>query len=93
MLGPPSVDVAQHGGRYEKHGQSLAVVNLADGSSGSVESMELKWVPASEWRKMSDEDQRAMIRAGITAVEDLPEDFRREVEGMLADHRDLSQSA
>lgn len=38
---------------------------------------------ASEWRQMSDGDQRAMIGVGITDVEDLPEDFRREVEEML----------
>ncbi len=55
--------------------------------------MESRRVPASEWRKMSDDEQQAMIRAGITKVEDLPEDFRREVEDMLADHQDLSQSA
>lgn len=41
-------------------------------------------VPASEWRQLSDEDQRAMIRAGMTRVQDLPDDFRREVEDMLA---------
>ena len=52
--------------------------------------MELQWVPASEWRQMSDAEQRAMIRAGITEVEDLPEDFRREVEEMLANHRLLA---
>ena len=42
---------------------------------------------------MSDEEQRAMIRAGITDVEDLPEEFRREVEDMLAQHRSLPRSA
>lgn len=36
---------------------------------------------------MSDEEQRAMIRSGITELEDLPEDFRREVEEMLAHYR------
>ena len=49
--------------------------------------MELQWVSAREWRQMSADEQRAMIRAGITEVEDLPEDFRREVEDMLAQHR------
>jgi hypothetical protein len=55
--------------------------------------MESQRVPASEWRTMSDEEQRAMIRAGVTDVEDLPEDFRREVEDMLAQHRSLPHSA
>ncbi|MDH3682329.1 MAG: hypothetical protein OEV40_20535 [Acidimicrobiia bacterium] len=55
--------------------------------------MESRRVPASEWRQMSDEEQRAMIRAGITEVEDLPEDFRREVEEMLAQPRSLPRSA
>jgi hypothetical protein len=55
--------------------------------------MESGRVPASEWRKLSDEEQRAMIRAGITRVEDLPEDFRREVEDMIADHRPLPRTA
>lgn len=50
-------------------------------------------MPASEWREMSDEEQRAMIRSGATDVEDLPEDFRREVEDMLAEHRSLRHSA
>jgi len=35
---------------------------------------------------MSDGGQRATIRAGITDLEDLPEDLRREVEEMLAKH-------
>jgi len=52
--------------------------------------MESRRVPASEWRQMSDAEQRAMIRAGITEVEDLPEEFRREVEEMLANHRSLA---
>lgn len=34
-----------------------------------------------------------MIRAGITDVEDLPEEFRCEVEDMLAQHRSLPRSA
>jgi hypothetical protein len=55
--------------------------------------MEFHWVSASEWRQMSDEEQRAMIRAGITEVEDLPEDFRREVEDMVAQHSSLRRSA
>ena len=62
-------------------------------ASGIVEAMELQWVSASEWRRMSDEEQRAMIRAGITEIEDLPEEFRREVEDMLAQHRSLPRSA
>ena len=40
---------------------------------------------------MSDAEQRAMIRAGVTEIEDLPENFRREVEEMLANHRSLTQ--
>jgi hypothetical protein len=55
--------------------------------------MELQWVPASEWRQMSDEEQRTMIRAGMTEVEDLPEDFRREVEDMVAQRGSLRRSA
>ncbi len=55
--------------------------------------MESRRVPASEWREMSDDEQRAMIRTGITEVEDLPEDFRREVEDMLAQHRALPRNA
>jgi hypothetical protein len=55
--------------------------------------MELQWVSASEWRQMSDEEQREMIRDGATEVEDLPEEFRREVEDMLAQHRSLPRSS
>ncbi|MGI9604512.1 MAG: hypothetical protein ACR2P0_00090 [Acidimicrobiales bacterium] len=55
--------------------------------------MESRRVPASEWRELSDDEQRAMIRSGATGVEDLPEDFRREVEEMLAEHRSLRRSA
>jgi len=40
---------------------------------------------------MSDAEQRAMIRTGMTEIEDLPEDFRREVGEMLASHRSLTQ--
>ena len=57
------------------------------GVSSTVVHMESRRVPASEWRQMSDEEQRAMIRAGVTEVEDLPEEFRREVEDMVAQHR------
>ena len=39
---------------------------------------------------MSDAEQRAAIRAGITDLEDLPEDFRREVEEMLAKARPIA---
>ena len=63
------------------------------GVGGKVGYMESRRVPASEWRQMSDQEQRAMIRAGITEIEDLPEDFRREVEDMLAQHRSLPHSA
>lgn len=60
---------------------------MPTGVGGTVAYMESRRVPASEWRQMSDEEQRSMIRAGITEVEDLPEEFRREVEDMLAQHR------
>ncbi len=52
--------------------------------------MELQWVPVRKWRQMSDAEQRALIRAGVTDLEDLPEDFRREVEEMLAKTRPLA---
>lgn len=72
---------------------SLRATACARSASGTLGCMELQWVSASEWRQMSDEEQRATIRAGITEVEDLPEDFRREVEEMLANHRLLPRSA
>ncbi len=44
-------------------------------------------MPVEEWRQMSDEEQRAVIRAGRVELEDLPEHFRRDVEEMLANAR------
>jgi hypothetical protein len=93
-LGPPPIDVAKDVGRNEEHGSpGYGIWSPAPGVGGTVSCMESRRVPASEWRQMSDEEQRAMIRAGITEVEDLPEEFRREVEDMLAQHRSLPRSA
>jgi predicted Fe-S protein YdhL (DUF1289 family) len=53
--------------------------------------MDLEWVPVEEWRQMSDDEQRAMIRANRVDLEDLPEHFRRDVEEMLADDRQAAK--
>ena len=93
-LDPPSVYVAEDVGRNEKHGgPGYGVLSRAHGHRWYRVCMESRRVPAREWRQMSDEEQRAMIRAGIAEVEDLPEDFRREVEDMLAQHRSVPRSA
>ena len=66
---------------------------MTSSSRGTVEVMEPRRVPMSEWRQMTEAEQRAMIRAGIAELEDLPEDFRQEVEAMLAKRRPLPRSA
>ena len=50
--------------------------------------MDLEWVPVEAWRQLSDEEQRAMIRANRVDLEDLPEDFRRDVEEMLSNAKE-----
>ncbi len=41
----------------------------------------------SEWRQLSEVDQRAAIRSGYTPIEDLSAEVRAEVEEMLAHPR------
>ncbi len=93
VLGPPSVDVAENGGFNQEHGLQPRRGGPRLAHFWYSGSMEFHWVSASEWRQMSEEEQQAMIRAGITEVEDLPEDFRREVEDMVAQHSSLRRSA
>lgn len=94
MPSPPPVDVAEDMGRDEEHdGPGYGIRSQDHRRRWYRVGMESRRVPASEWRQMSDEEQRDMIRAGITEVEDLPEDFRREVEDMLAQHRSIPRSA
>jgi len=41
-------------------------------------------VPTSEWRKTSEAEQVAVIRAGYTPLDQLPPEVRAEVDEMLA---------
>jgi hypothetical protein len=52
--------------------------------------MESGRVSVAEWRQMSETEQRAMIRAGMTDVKDLPDDMRAVVEELLADFRPIT---